>query len=294
MQQRAGLDRIVVGLALVAVWWPIAWLQLRPASDHFFFPLWLGYILTVDGLVEARTGTSPIARSHWWVVGAFAISAPLWWLFELFNEILGNWRYQMPGRYTTLEYVLLASVAFSTVIPAVLTTTELIRSFGLDLPWRPPAIRTTRTRLVVVHLMGWLMAGAILLWPRYAFPLVWLSVVFLLDPIATVLGERSIGSYLGKRDWTPIVNLGLGTLICGWFWEMWNYFAMPKWTYEIPLVGFWRVWEMPVLGYTGYLPFGLEVYLFYVVVRGALRLNRLPEPLVSSCHTIDRPGARNL
>src|SRR5687767_3931694 len=48
----AGTDvpQLVMGMALIAFWWPVAWTQLRPLSDYSFFPLWLGYILTVDGI----------------------------------------------------------------------------------------------------------------------------------------------------------------------------------------------------------------------------------------------------
>jgi hypothetical protein len=286
--------QLALGLGLVAIWWPIAWTQLRPLSDHYFFPLWFGYILTIDALTALRTGTSPLRRGRAAWTGMFLLSVGLWWIFETFNEIVGNWVYHMPVRYNTLEYALLASLAFSTVIPAVLTTTELVRSFHLDpLSWLP-AIRTTTTRLVVVHVAGWLMLLLTILWPSYAFPLVWMSLIFLLDPVATSLGERSIAWYLGRRDWSIVFNLGVGTLICGFFWEMWNLHALPKWTYDVPHVGFWHVFEMPVLGYSGYLPFGLEVYVFYVVTRRLLGWNALPEPVVSSSSSIDRLRERPL
>ncbi len=38
------------GLALIAVAWPIAWLHVTPFSYFSFLYLWLGYILTVDGI----------------------------------------------------------------------------------------------------------------------------------------------------------------------------------------------------------------------------------------------------
>ncbi|HEX5166065.1 MAG TPA: hypothetical protein VFV93_11760, partial [Thermomicrobiales bacterium] len=122
--EKAAVGRLGTGIALIAVFWTFSWLQLRPVSDYYFFPLWLGYILTVDGLLALRTGTSPVQRCRWRVVVLFVVSVPLWWLFELFNQVVGNWRYHAPVTYTTLEYALLASLSFSTVVPAVLTTTE--------------------------------------------------------------------------------------------------------------------------------------------------------------------------
>ena len=57
-------------------------------------------------------------------------------------------------------------------------------------------------------------------------------------------------------------------MVCGWFWEMWNYWAFPKWQYTLPYVNFAHVFEMPLLGYGGYLPFGLETYAAYHFLSG--------------------------
>ena len=61
-------------------------------------------------------------------------------------------------------------------------------------------------------------------------------------------------------------------LVCGFLWEMWNQWSYPKWVYHVPGVGFAKVFEMPILGYLGYLPFSLEVYL----VRQLLMDNKRP------------------
>jgi hypothetical protein len=52
----------------------------------------------------------------------------------------------------------------------------------------------------------------------------------------------------------------LGAVICGFFWEMWNYYSYPKWIYHTPGAQFLHVFEMPLLGYGGYVPFALELY----------------------------------
>jgi hypothetical protein len=262
-----GVQLLIAGIVLVAAWWAIAWLQVRPLSDYYFFPLWLGYILTVDGLVAIRTGTSPIQRGGWRVAWLFVASVPLWWLFEGFNQIVDNWEYHLPRPYGPVTYALLASLAFSTVMPAVLTTTELVRSFGLNPLRRLPRLQLSNPTLLVLHGVGWLMILAILLWPGVAFPLVWIAMIFMLDPPLTWLGGRSIGSFLRQGDWSPMVNLGLATLICGFFWEFWNVRALPKWTYDVPHLDWLHLFEMPILGYGGYIPFGIEVYVVYALLR---------------------------
>jgi hypothetical protein len=264
--------QMLLGLALIAIVWPIAWLQPRPISDYSFSPLWLGYILAVDGVVLLRVGSSPISRHGWRVIWLFFASIPLWWLCELIDKAPNNWHYETPRHYGTLEYLLFASLAFSTVTPAVLTTTELVRSFKLN-PLRRFGPRPIVGRtLLLSHFAGWLMLAALIVFPRQAYPLIWLSLIFILDPIVDRLGGRSVASYLRRGDWSLISNLALATLVCGWFWEMWNFYSLPKWHYSVPYVGFWHVWEMPLLGYGGYLPFGVEVFVFYQLVAALLRL----------------------
>ncbi|RIK34780.1 MAG: hypothetical protein DCC58_21165, partial [Chloroflexi bacterium] len=201
--------RLFVGLGLIAVVWTLSWTHTRPFSDYAFFPLWFGYILTVDALVYLRTATSPIARHGPRVALLFVSSIGLWWLFELLNERVQNWHYITPREYSPLAYALLATIAFSTVTPAVFTTTELVRSWGLDPLRRLPALRQTRRFLLSAHLAGWAMLVSLLVFPDVAFPVMWLSLIFLLDPLVTVLGGHSIGRYVERGDWSPVFNLAL-------------------------------------------------------------------------------------
>lgn len=259
--------QLVIGVILVAVWWAIDWLHLRPVSDYYFFPLWLGYILTVDGLVEWRTGTSLWRRGHRKFVLLFLVSIPLWWLFEWLNGFLQNWHYIAPRPIGPIEYYLVASLFFSTVVPAVLETAELLSSFhvGERLP-RLPARHIERGTVIGIFLLGWVMLILVIVVPRYAFPLTWLSVFFILEPVNVLLGQRSIGAFVRNGNWAAVWNVMLATLVCGFFWEMWNSHSMPKWTYSVPFVDFGHLFEMPVLGYFGYLPFGLEIFAAYGLV----------------------------
>jgi hypothetical protein len=274
-------QRFWIGIVLVAIWWPIAWLQIRPLSDNYFFPIWLGYILVVDGLVFWRDGTSLIHRSRWRVTILFVLSAPLWWLFEGFNLVLDNWHYTLPAEYGRIEYAARAMLPFATVIPAVFVTSELVRSLRFNPLRRLPRMELGPQSLTLLHAAGWLMLSAIFIAPQYAFPLVWLSLFFIIDPLATAAGGRSIGSFLRIGDWSPVFNIGFGTLICGFFWEMWNFYALPRWAYSVPYVDFWRVFEMPLLGYGGYIPFGLEIFSFVVLVAALGPRLKIPLPRVS-------------
>jgi hypothetical protein len=118
--------------------------------------------------------------------------------------------------------------------------------------------------------LGWAMLALMLAWPLYFFPFAWLSVFFIIEPINIWLGHHSLTRWTRQGDWRPIIALWLGVLVCAFFWEMWNYFSYPKWTYTVPWVNFLHIFEMPLLGYGGYLPFALELYAIYHLVVGLL------------------------
>ena len=227
-----------------------------------FFPLWLGYALAVDALVLRRTGSSLLSRSPRDFATFFAISVPVWWLFEIINWRTGNWLYLGREYFSNLEYFVFASLSFSTVIPAVLSTAELVGTFGwIERFAHGPRVPATGRICRGFFLAGCTMLGLILVWPRYFYPFVWTSLFFMVEPINVWLGRRSILTRLQHGDWRTVIALWTGGLTCGFFWEMWNYFSYPKWTYHVPFVGFWYLFEMPLLGYLGYLPFALELYV---------------------------------
>lgn len=255
--------RAWIGPALVALFWPLNWLlpeSARPAA-YLFFPLWLGYVLTVDFLVYSRTGTSLLERSRGEFVLLFLASAPAWWLFEMINRRTQNWEYLGTKMFTGAEYLLLSTLSFSTVMPAVFETAEWVRSFRwTDRFAHGPAVRATTGMAAGMLSAGLAMLALTLIWPRYCYPLVWGAVFLILEPINISLGRRTFFEWLSVGDWRPVVSLSAGALVCGFFWEMWNYFSYPKWIYHTPGAQFWHLFEMPLLGYLGYLPFAWELY----------------------------------
>ena len=260
-----------LGLGLVVVFWILNWSLSGLRTHWMFFPLWLGYCLTVDAVVLYRKGSSMLTRSPRAYVGLFLVSAPAWWLFELLNLRTQNWVYVGRQFFTDFQYLMLASLSFSTVMPAVFGTAELVSTFGwLRRTGRGPVIVPTPATLRVLFAAGWLMLSLLLLRPVFFFPFLWLSVYFILEPLNVWLRNRSLTEYTAQGDWRPVMALWTGCLICGFFWEMWNFLSYPKWVYQVPFVDFLHLFEMPLLGYGGYLPFSLELFAFYHFVTGTL------------------------
>ncbi len=250
-----------VGLILIAVCWPLNWTLPGVRTSYLFFPLWLGYILVVDALVQVRTGTSIRTRSRKNFLHLFLISAPVWWLFELINLRTANWEYVGRELFSTLQFALLCTISFSVVVPAVFETAELIRSFRWMDPFaRGPRAPAARAMFAGLFVTGLAMLAAVLVCPKIFYPFTWIALVLIFEPINYWTSRPHFLEQLRNGDWRTVISLSFGALICGFFWEMWNYYSFPKWTYHIPGLGFWRIFEMPLLGYGGYIPFALEVY----------------------------------
>jgi hypothetical protein len=258
-----------LGLIFIVIFWTLNWSLSGPRTHLIFFPLWLGYCLTVDALTFLRKGDSLLTRNPRAYVGLFIVSILGWWLFEIINLRTQNWSYVGRELFSESEFNLFASLSFSTVIPAVFGTAE----FTGTINWvrqRAPGLKISpgRKSTFLTFVVGILMFILMMLWPRYFFPFVWLSVYFILEPLNVWLGHRSLVLNLSKGDWRPVIALFVGVLICGFFWEMWNFFSYPKWVYHVPYVDFAQIFEMPLLGYGGYLPFSLELFALYHLTIG--------------------------
>jgi len=251
--------------------WVLNWSLAGLRTHYLFFPLWLGYCLLIDALVFFRKGTSLLVRGWKQYVGLFLVSAPVWWLFEIFNLRLENWQYQGSELFTPFQFWFWATLNFTTVIPAVFGSAEFVGSFAcIQKASAGLVIRPDRRTTLSFFFAGWIMLAMMFLWPRVFFPFVWLSVYFIMEPLNIWLGNRSLANWTEKGDWRPVFALWAGVLLTAFFWEMWNYFSYPKWVYLVPWGNVLHIFEMPLLGYGGYLPFALELYAMFHLVVGLL------------------------
>lgn len=258
-----------IGFIMIIMFWTLNWV-LPGARTHWgFFPLWLGYCLDIDGLVYWRTGTSLLTRSPRKYIGLFLVSAPVWWIFELLNMRTQNWTYVGAEIFTPLEYAFWTTLSFTTVIPAVFGSAELFASFEfVKRLKRGPLIGVDKMTTVAFFALGWFMLALMLIWPKVFFPFIWLSLYFILEPINVWRGYHSLAYWTLEGDWRPVISLWLGVLLTAFFWEMWNFYSYPKWIYHVPYANWLHIFEMPALGYGGYLPFALELYALYHLVVG--------------------------
>jgi hypothetical protein len=193
-------------------------------------------------------------------------------MFELANHFLDNWHYlrlEDPSWFTTRVE---GSASFSTVIPAVFATAELYATTRLGRrKWSFIRINPSNQTLIAIAVFGICLFLLSLAVPQYFFPFVWLGVFFALDPINALAGQPSIAKQVAENNWNTVVMLFAAGLTCGFLWEMWNFWSMPKWVYDVAHADRFHLFEMPALGYGGYLPFALEVYAIYHFLRLIIR-----------------------
>jgi len=256
----------MAGIVLTLIAWVIAWTRLPsmvPLQSHTFIPLWLGYIVTVNAFICRRSGRSPLTHETRSYLVLFPMSALFWWFFEYLNRFVQNWYYVGIDGFTSLEYVIWASLAFSTVLPAVYATRSLLATYprlqaGLE---RGLCLRIPRSAALPALLLAAMALLAIGIWPTWTYPLLWLAPFAIIVALQQRFGQSTILAPLAKGDWRGIWLWAMAALVCGIFWETWNFLSAAKWVYSVPFVHRFEIFEMPVLGYAGYLPFGLECAL---------------------------------
>ncbi len=243
--------------------WFLAWTRL-PWMEAFqrntFIPLWFFYVLLANALCYRQSQECPLVDRPGFFLGLFPLSAAFWWYFEYLNQFVHNWYYTGVD-YGPVAYSIHATISFSTVLPAVYTTrvflgnAKWLRSRFCSLPSLPKPGSTGVYTLLVLAGAGLIGLG---LRPDYLFSMLWIAPLVLLSALQALAGQTTIFSAMADGDWRPAISAALAALICGFFWEMWNYYSLAKWMYSISYVYRFKVFEMPILGYMGYLPFGLE------------------------------------
>ena len=246
---------------------------------RWFTPIvWTGYILFIDGLVYAVRSRSLLMTDRLELLVIVVVSIGAWWLCEFYNAPR-FWKSDLElwWHYHNLEPNLMLrragyDWAFATIFPLLFITAEL---FTVTIFQRSNA--GARIRFSKPLLIGFIALGVVgVVWPllfpsAWLAPVIWLSFIFLLDPINALRGWPSIAGDLARGDWRRLWSLLAAGLLCGFLWEFFNYWAISKWTYTVPYLGNVKIFEMPVLGFLGFPPFAVECWVIYIFVRSLLQ-----------------------
>ena len=227
---------------------------------------WWAYILTIDAWIYCRTGTSLLTARRRTFFLQCILSVTFWCLFEAYNRVMPGWRYQNLDTNLSLRMFGYA-VSFATIMPGLFLTCELLQSYSVFGAARMPSISWSRRALRASATIGAVLCFAPPLFPAnvrgYLWAFVWMGWFFLLEPFNYWRGAQSIYGDWEEGNLARTLQLFSSGLICGVLWEFWNMWAFTKWIYIFPLGQNLKLFEMPLIGYLGFLPFALEFFVMF-------------------------------
>lgn len=254
-----------VGVAVMAVGWVVAWNRFeccRAIQRYPYVAQWAGFIVMVNALCVKRRGHSPLTDHPRQYLLLFPASSLFWWFFEYLNRYVWNWFYVGVPGIGPVEYVIFETVCFASVLPGVVAVAALLGTFRAfdDAAYSGMAKVDVRSGASVAALAGLMLFGlaGIVFIPEFAYPFLWISPLMGFVLIQVLLKEKSVLDVLKDGSWGIVFRYAVAAFLCGLVWETWNYYSLAKWLYNVPWVERWKVWEMPILGFAGYLPFGME------------------------------------
>jgi hypothetical protein len=264
---------MLVGLAIMVVSQAATLAGIEPFASWNTPICWTGFILFADSVVYRARGNSWIRSAPREFAALCFASIPLWLVFEGYNLVIHNWRYEGLPENRALRLFGYAW-AFATIWPAIFEGAELAslarrgssrsgRYSGIPLyPLDSPDLPGLRGLAAIA--VGAIMLAVPLLAPSAIAPYVaapvFLGFIFLLNPITARLGGETL-----TRERT--INLLWSGALCGVLWEFWNYWSRAKWIYTVPIMQAWKIFEMPLPGYLGFPPFAVECFAMYAFVR---------------------------
>ncbi|MEX1268260.1 MAG: hypothetical protein WEA56_04600 [Balneolaceae bacterium] len=254
-----------IAIAALTCFWILAWTRFswfESFQRYTFFPIWFSFILTLNAVALKISGRSLMTRFPAYFTLLFPASAAFWWFFEYLNRFVNNWHYLAASELSSWQYFLEASLAFSTVLPAVMSLFYIVLQVSVfrnnfnnfpAIPWLTSGWMWTV--LGMVSIAGLIGTG----WqPEYFFPLLWIAPGVLWISFQQWKGYvNPVLKQTSEGNFTLVWSSAIAALVCGFFWEMWNFFSLAKWQYNVPGIEKFYLFEMPALGYAGYLPFGV-------------------------------------
>jgi len=275
----------VPALIVMLVSWGVMWGRIKviyPLEHYTFVPLWWGAILVLDGIVYKRNNGVSLLSSKPNTMKLMAVtSAFSWFVFEFLNFfVLENWYYPNNEILTNFGNISWQLVSYTTVLPAIFEWYLLLKTikFFKGRYTNGPKIKFSATWQYIFLFLG---LSLMLLMGYFPYPLFWVLWICLLPGFVPAMAMAGIWTPFTpvstKGDWSFVALIGIATLCNGFFWEFWNfgsnwfYLNEPTnpnyWKYSVPYVDVIHIFsQMPILGYCGYILFGIVCWILWLVV----------------------------
>ena len=227
---------------------------------------WWGYILIVDAAIYRRRGTSLLTERRESFVVQCILSIVFWCLFEGYNRVMPGWHYLNLPFNLSLRFIGYV-VSFASIMPGLFLTCELLQSYEFLGHVRMRGLRWSHGALVGSVVLGAVFVIGPPFLPRemrgYLWALIWVGWFLLLEPFNYWRGAQSIYRDWEHGNWSRTLQLLTAGAVCGLLWEFWNMWAYTKWIYIFPHGWSPKYFEMPLIGFLGFLPFALEYFVMF-------------------------------
>jgi len=269
-----------LGSLFVGFFWWLMWSRVTPFGELVYFaftPLWWGFIFVLDGIVYQRNnGASLFATKPITLMLSGIVSTVGWVYFEYYDYfVLGNWyypnAYQIPWSRTLLTIEFL--ITYSMITPVFFQWYNLFNTFPKFVAryQNGPKMKLSGNLMILI---GAIIIGAMVFLPYLMFWAVWIGPFAVMTGILIKLKIWNPFTDIAKGNWSAGILIALASFANGILWEFWNYgsshptepITNPNyWVYNIPYVDVIHIFsEMPLLGYFGYLPFGVLVWQVFI------------------------------
>lgn len=269
------------GMVVTLFFWWLMWARTTPFGDlvyYAFTPMWWGFIFVLDGLTFRYAGGYSLfaSRPKTFLISA-AVSLGGWYFFEYFDYFaLGNWYYPNTDDIPALSHAKIVWIflfAYTTVWPAIFEWYTLLNAFPkfVERYAQGPALSLPAKPMLY---LSFVLLAAVPFWPYPLFWAMWIAPLIGISAILIMRGIWTPFTDVAKGNWSPVLLMALSAIINGLFWEVWNYGSahpvLPVtnpnyWVYDIPYVNVIHIYvEMPLLGFAGYLPFGVLAWVIFL------------------------------
>ncbi|MEW5691905.1 MAG: hypothetical protein AB1765_01260 [Candidatus Hydrogenedentota bacterium] len=237
--------------------------RIEPFYTLFTPIQWTFYILICDSIIFYKKKSSLITTYFDDFLTMLPISIFCWYIFEWYNLIFENWKYSGLPECKLLTWLGYAW-SFATIFPGIFITADILTLFTpLSKITIKPFIISKNGKIIWFIVGVTLLSLPLIFQNEWMCPPVWLGFIFLLEPVNQLLSRDSLLNDLAQGKIGRIIILCISGIICGILWEFWNYWPGAKWEYFVPYWPWFKIFEMPFIGYLGFIPFAIECFCMY-------------------------------
>ncbi|MBI2616421.1 MAG: DUF4332 domain-containing protein [Gemmatimonadetes bacterium] len=267
---------LVVPTIALLIAWVLLLLDVEPVPTWFYVFAWYPTLFLLDAIGCRFNRRRALLADGRLAISLFGWSAPIWLCFEAVNLRLANWYYVYLPRGPVERWAGIL-LSFATVVPAVVLAERFWGAMGVGRRWPTRPLSPGVRDLGRLTWAGGIALAAVLLFPRWLYPLTWGAALLIADPIVyRRRPDLSLIADLERGEWGRVGRLVLSGLLIGAIWEGYNFVARGKWIYTVPLLEHVKWFEMPPLGFVGFPFFALEAWAMY----HALAVSALAVPVV--------------